>query len=114
MLQEVVSALSLRRNILINAARQSGLSYSFLPPAPPLVSRHLLDSGLVILSRFPISHSGSMTYKHWCNVDQIMAKGALYAAVEVSQDLSVHVFTTHLQSSMAYQMLNMAHTRHNA
>ena len=40
----------------------------------------------------------SITYNDFCSADQIMAKGALYAEVEVAGGIKMHVFNTHLQS----------------
>ena len=49
------AALSTRRNTIVRAAHEAGLVHSVLPPAPAIMSRQMVDSGLVILSRFPIT-----------------------------------------------------------
>eukprot|EP00656_Telonema_subtile_P006828 TRINITY_DN13181_c0_g1_i3.p1 TRINITY_DN13181_c0_g1~~TRINITY_DN13181_c0_g1_i3.p1 ORF type:complete len:416 (+),score=73.94 TRINITY_DN13181_c0_g1_i3:188-1435(+) len=98
LLQEAVSAASSRRSTIIKAAHRAGLVHTVLPPAAKALSRNMIDSGLMILSRFPIHKEGSLTFKAACYIDQICAKGALYAQVRMSPTHTLHVFNTHLQS----------------
>ena len=60
---------------LIQDARAAGLAHTVLPPPPALLSRHFLDSGLLILSRFPIVAHASMTYQAASDADATMAEG---------------------------------------
>lgn len=100
----------------------------FLRVQPSWFSGFLVDGGLTIVSRFPIVSSDQVTFGKGATVffflfawpgrllstpraglhsDQLAAKGALYALVELPVEesepdgapLRMHVFCTHLQSS---------------
>lgn len=68
----------------------------------------LVDGGLSIVSRYPITDSDFQVYSAFVgrSIDAIVAKGVLYALInivetdgEASFNTHVHVFTTHLQAS---------------
>lgn len=96
--QELFTALNHRRPKVINSARDSGLSYTSLPPKPPLLSIQKVNSGLLTLSRFNITKTIFKPYKNFSGVDSIAHKGVLYSKIEIS-DQVLHLFNTHLQAS---------------
>jgi hypothetical protein len=58
------------------------------------------DSGLIILSKYPIIESSAMTYSSSSSSDRLANKGVLYARIQVSSSEGdyIHVFNTHIQS----------------
>ena len=77
---------------LVCAARERGFPHAVRAPRPP--SCKLLDSGLLVLSRLPISASAQLSFTHpGCGVERVVTNGALYARVN-----GVALFVAHLQS----------------
>jgi len=64
-----------------------------------IFSKHIVDGGLTILSRFPIIASDSIVFSKGISADSLAAKGVLYAKIEVSEKFQFHLFNTHLQAS---------------
>jgi sphingomyelin phosphodiesterase len=65
----------------------------------PLLSKQVIDSGLLIISKYPIIATDSVRYSDGTSYDAFCAKGCLYAKVQVDRNSFVHVFATHLQAS---------------
>lgn len=104
LLQELWNGFSLvrgkkRRNVLIEQAKQLGFEHSVTPPKVFAKEKKLMDSGLVILSRFPIVEEDSLTYSASCNYDRYAAKGALFAKLKLPNGELLNVVNTHLQAS---------------
>jgi sphingomyelin phosphodiesterase len=78
---------------------QNGFKYVVSSRHVPLLSHHVIDSGLLILSKYPIIATDSVVYKEGCSFDRFAAKGAVYAKVQIGTRRFVHVFATHLQAS---------------
>lgn len=91
-------------------------------PSYPTMLRHgiISDNGLVIASRFPIWHRGSYTFRNRDRSDAIMAKGCIFAEIEVpcadaSASERVVFFNVHLRpeerapsdSSQVQQMVHL-------
>ena len=68
------------------------------------MSKHsiITDSGLLILSKFPIVDSGSMYFKS-THGRQLAPKGCLFAKIRLSDELFVIVVNVHLSSSSSAQ-----------
>jgi len=58
----------------------------------------VFDSGLAIVSKYPIDHIDYKIYKSGTAIDKYAMKGVLCAHVNVSPECSLLVFTTHLQA----------------
>jgi len=100
--QELFGTLSKRRHKLIKTAKKKwGLLYHAHSPHPSPWNKHLVDGGLVIISKFPILEDAYHVYKEGAASDVLSAKGVLYAKIQLRKDLLVHCFTTHLQASYA-------------
>uniref|UniRef100_A0A6B2LFQ4 Endonuclease/exonuclease/phosphatase domain-containing protein n=1 Tax=Arcella intermedia TaxID=1963864 RepID=A0A6B2LFQ4_9EUKA len=68
-----------------------------VPPSPPLLQQ---DSGLMILSKYPILQTWSLSFDHRGPTEYLSQKGALMAKIEVG-DKKVNVITTHLDARSA-------------
>ena len=97
LLQEMFE-LGGRQGSLIHYARAHGLPYHAGPVRPKIASKQLIDSGLLILSRYPIVQRDFLRFTRKMGADGLCSKGALYAKLQVAPDAYLHVFTTHTQS----------------
>ncbi|EAY09066.1 Endonuclease/Exonuclease/phosphatase family protein [Trichomonas vaginalis G3] len=86
----------------IEAANALGFKYVLTSKLPPLLNHQVIDSGLVIISKFPILESDCVRYTAGCGFDAFAAKGALYAKIQLDEKNHVHLFSTHLQASYQY------------
>eukprot|EP00834_Sanchytrium_tribonematis_P005102 NODE_288_length_10680_cov_0.431245.p5 type:complete len:285 gc:universal NODE_288_length_10680_cov_0.431245:1540-686(-) len=97
-LQEMFGSFSSRRKNLVEYAFSIGFKYHAVGPDRRIFRGKLIDSGLVILSRFPILETKSIQYSSALNPDKLSAKGALFIKIEI-QGNPLYVFNTHLQAS---------------
>ncbi len=71
-------------------------------PGPSLISGRLIDSGLLIASKYPFTHYDWITYTRGSGVDEIVAKGCLYVKLRITnaqkQEIPLHLFNTHMQA----------------
>ena len=58
------------------------------------------DSGLIILSKYPIIEGSAMTYSSSSGSDRLANKGVVYARIQISSSEGdyIHVFNTHIQA----------------
>jgi hypothetical protein len=99
--QELFSKANKRRHKICKAAVEYGLKYSTYvkPPSNTLKFKFpLIDSGLVVLSRFPIIDSDFRRYEAAWGWDRMADKGCLYAKILITQKFIIHVFNTHPQA----------------
>lgn len=61
---------------------------------PSLFSRSLTDSGLMIVSRFPIVQQDEFTFSKYYDVDGLSSKGILYAKILIG-DSYLYLFNSH-------------------
>ncbi|KAI9142005.1 Endonuclease/exonuclease/phosphatase [Paraphysoderma sedebokerense] len=97
--QELFGSYSSRRKRFIHAAAERGLKYSAEGPMGSIWKGKLVDSGLLILSRYPIVEMNNVMYDAGSTVDKLAAKGATYARIQLSSTRHLHLFNTHLQAS---------------
>lgn len=106
-LQEVFSTPALpwlcHQRMLVRMLEQRGFRWVVSSPQPGirrvLFSRQWTDSGLLILSRYPIEESHWLEFTHrGISLDAGAAKGALHARIRIG-DRRVHVFNCHLQAT---------------
>lgn len=97
-LQEVFGLFNIRKDTLIREATKRGFFYFVDTSTPNFISRFLSDSGQVILSRFPIQIHSFHEFYYGVVSDSYSRKGILYSKV-LFKDMSLHLFTVHLQSS---------------
>ena len=83
----------------VKLLRERGYKYIVSGELPGLFTRLCLDSGLLLISKYPIVAYDAMTYVDSYKIDYIYGKGALYGRVNVGNNAHVHVFVTHLQAT---------------
>ncbi|ORZ39539.1 hypothetical protein BCR44DRAFT_29844 [Catenaria anguillulae PL171] len=100
-LQETFSGYSSRVQRLEKAATRAGFLSHTRGPKGSMASGHLLDAGLLVLSRWPIKHSARLTFSRGVTVDRLASKGATYSLHEHPErpNVRLHLFNTHLQAS---------------
>jgi hypothetical protein len=82
------------------SARISFGPYYVLGPDTESCNLFKQDSGLLILSRFPIIAAGAFSFSDAQGSDRLANKGVVYARIKIgpSNDDYIHFFNTHLQS----------------
>lgn len=121
-LQELFGAFSSRRNTFLDAAKERGFNHCLTSPHVGWFSGFLVDGGLCIVSKHRIVAHDTITFPRGTASDQLAAKGALHALIEVASDDAsannqlLHIFCTHLQSSYypAQGPLSAAFAKSNA
>ena len=96
--QEVFTTLNDRKHKMIREGAKVGLKYYVSSRPPSFFSKYVVDSGLLILSRYEIIEND--TYDYFLNIsgDCPTKKGILYAKIKL-RDRYLFLFNTHLQSS---------------
>ena len=96
--QELFTTLNDRKHKMIREGGKAGLKYYLASKVPSFFSEYLVDSGLLILSRYEIVEND--TYEYYLNVsgDAPSNKGILYAKIKIN-DKYLFLFNTHLQST---------------
>jgi endonuclease/exonuclease/phosphatase family metal-dependent hydrolase len=83
----------------INKSAALGFKYVVSGATVPLLSRQVIDSGVLILSKYPILTTDAIVFEPGCSFDAFAAKGAVYAQIAIGPTRKVHVFSSHLQAS---------------
>eukprot|EP00002_Diphylleia_rotans_P036025 TRINITY_DN7901_c0_g1_i5.p1 TRINITY_DN7901_c0_g1~~TRINITY_DN7901_c0_g1_i5.p1 ORF type:complete len:341 (+),score=68.94 TRINITY_DN7901_c0_g1_i5:619-1641(+) len=136
-LQEVFSSIIDYSQIVTSAAKSHGLIYShkssvhrslgrttnafasmckMIPFAIGLSSdggsqaNPIVDGGLLILSRYPISKKSQLIFEAGAGADSLSAKGIIYCLVH-HPSTPIHVFCTHLQAGFNRNKCNRIHER---
>lgn len=79
---------------MIKIAKENGLKYyAYYKPT----TFSLVDSGLLIVSRYPIVKSQLFPYNSSTGFDKFSEKGVLYAKIKIN-DYFINVFNTHTQA----------------
>jgi hypothetical protein len=84
----------------VKQARRAGFGYHARCPAAQLSAGKLMDGGLLVLSRYPITTAEWCQFDTGVGVDRIAGKGVLYVALELGTQC-LHLFNTHMQASYA-------------
>lgn len=83
----------------ISIMQKKGFKYIVTNRRVPILSKFVVDSGVMILSKYPIIEFDDIAYKEGCSFDQFAMKGCVYAKIQISQKQHINVFATHLQAS---------------
>jgi sphingomyelin phosphodiesterase len=83
----------------VSLVHRHGFHYVVSSHPVPLLSSQVIDSGLLIISKYPIVATDSVRYDDGTSYDALCAKGSVYAKVQIGAGSFVHVFATHLQAS---------------
>eukprot|EP00762_Andalucia_godoyi_P007132 ANDGO_01870.mRNA.1 Sphingomyelinase DDB_G0288017 len=100
--QELFSFLTSRRELALELATARGYIYHAVMPGKTwrdVFRLKVIDSGLVIASRVPITKTRSVVFKVGCDIDAFTHKGCLGATIVSEAGVSVEIVTTHLQAS---------------
>jgi endonuclease/exonuclease/phosphatase family metal-dependent hydrolase len=95
------------RKQLLSMLHAAGFAHMVLPA--PAARGTLIDSGLVIASRFPVTEVRRLSFRDdggGCTPsgpDRHASKGALHAAVTAPNGKRYHVFNTHMQATYSRQ-----------
>ena len=100
LLQEVHTCFNFRCNNLIESASKHGLIYHHITYGSSMFSKHLSNNGLLILSRFPILKNDYISFNNYSGYDGIIEKGCNYCKIQIGINTNIHLFNTHLQSSV--------------
>lgn len=83
----------------VKLMKAKGFLYAVSAKKVRLLSRFVVDSGMLIMSKYPIEEIDTVEYTAGCSFDKLSAKGALYAKIKTGERSHIHVFTTHLQAT---------------
>lgn len=97
-LQEMYGLFNIRKEKMIKNAVDSGFFYYCEAPRPSFYSKHLIDGGLLIVSRFPIIESKFERFDHGALSDSICSKGVLFAKIQIKNSF-IGLFAVHFQAS---------------
>ncbi|KAI8817140.1 Endonuclease/exonuclease/phosphatase [Fimicolochytrium jonesii] len=102
-LTETFGTLTSRRERLLDAAAARGIKYWAHGPERNWWKGKFVDSGLLVMSRFPIMVIDSVEYGIGLGPDAVAAKGIVYAQINVADKEhnvhKVHLFVSHLQAT---------------
>jgi endonuclease/exonuclease/phosphatase family metal-dependent hydrolase len=96
--QEVFSGFNSFKPTLLTLAKKTGFLDYITASNPGFFSKFAIDSGLVILSRFPILERGEYAYTKFTGDCAAAKKGILYAKIGLRGHY-LHLFNTHLQAN---------------
>lgn len=98
-LQELFQLFSLNKSNLVQKALEKGFLWIVDTPNPSyLLSTKILDSGLLILSRYPVVDAKFHQFKQGALIDNISAKGVQFCTIQAF-DQQFNIFNTHLQAT---------------
>jgi endonuclease/exonuclease/phosphatase family metal-dependent hydrolase len=105
-----IDFISNRLNLMIEIGKKMGFKYYVSPNEISYFNISLVNSGLLILSKYPILESDCIKYQDGYGFDMMAEKGILYAkiAINLSNNLKdktvlINVFNTHVQSGDLYE-----------
>lgn len=83
----------------IKLMKQRGFKYVKRLRPVSMMSFHLIDGGVLLLSKYPILDTEQICYELSVGGDMLIAKGLLYAKIQTGPGTHCHVFATHLQAN---------------
>jgi sphingomyelin phosphodiesterase len=96
---------------LIFAAKQNGFPFAFHSPIPSIFSKHFVDGGVLLISKFKLSNHHWFKYHKSNGIDSLSEKGILYSRVHFDEDFDIHLFSTHMQANYPKVMKKCIRTR---
>ena len=97
--QEAFVGLTSHKATLVKYGAELGFDYIVTPTLPGFFSRALIDSGLIIMSWYPVLETDEIVFSKFLKSDALARKGALYAKIEVSPGRHLHLFNSHTQAN---------------
>lgn len=83
----------------VERLKSVGFKYFVSNKPVKILSKKVIDSGVLIASKYPIIETSNITYSKGCSFDDFASKGAVYAKIKIGKDKTINVFSTHLQAS---------------
>jgi endonuclease/exonuclease/phosphatase family metal-dependent hydrolase len=99
-MQEMFELMNGRQEQLIAAAREAGFAYALRGKWPSFFHTKFVDSGLLILSRYPILRHDFHIFQQGALIDKFSAKQVMYAEIALGST-RLHLFTAHTQATYA-------------
>ena len=96
--QELFTTLNDRKHKMIREGAKAGLKYYAYSKVPSFFSKYLVDSGLLILSRYEIIEKDFYEYFITISGDSVTGKGVLYTKIKINNKF-LFLFNTHLQAT---------------
>jgi endonuclease/exonuclease/phosphatase family metal-dependent hydrolase len=97
-LQEMFTLGSSRSQLMINSCIDMGLRYHVSIGSDFWRSMKPIDSGLFIISRYPIVEKDYIVFSQGKDIDGWSTKGVLSALIQITNQTQILVMTTHLQA----------------
>lgn len=102
-LQEMFGSFTWRQDRFLRTVRTMGFEHTACAPAGSIASRvcngHLLDGGLVLLSRYPLKDVDFLAFTAAAHSDRLACKGAIAARVHIPGSAHpLELLVTHLQA----------------
>ena len=116
--QEVFGVFSLFCNDLINRAKNKGFYWYVVPKNPNFFSCRFVDSGLTIISKYPIVHSETVVFNESTSFDRFAEKSFQYCIIDTlinkfnEHPKYLHLINTHLQSNYKINDSNISEIRY--
>lgn len=96
--QEMYRSLSENLDLFVEELQKYGFEYFCTTPLNPMSGPHLVDGGLMIVSKHRIILSESVQWTSGIFQDGMADKGGLYCQVEVTPGVRLHVMNIHIQA----------------
>lgn len=99
--QEVYGTLSLYCNKIIEYAKHKEFHWFIVPEKPKFFSIKMMDSGLLILSKYPIIYANTVPFQSGLIKDRFAQKSFQYCIIDTFKKDNkkyLHLINTHLQS----------------
>lgn len=99
LLQEVFTSFGTVKSSLVELAATAGLLHT---SGSFRTSNALVDSGLLVISRFPILRTEFCAFEKAAGVDRLASKGILLVEIELPPHERYLLFNTHMQAEYCY------------
>jgi endonuclease/exonuclease/phosphatase family metal-dependent hydrolase len=83
----------------VKAMQAQGFRYFARSPSAALFSLEVLDSGIIVFSKYPILATTFIAFDLSIEIDQFIGKGALYSQIQTGPGTHVHVWAVHPQAN---------------
>lgn len=104
--QESFDFLNYRTHNFLKKLEKLGFKYFLRHNSTKFTKFQSLDSGLMIISKFPIVDSEKKIFTVGVYNDGLVDKGMLYAKIEIRKNKFIHVINIHTQAIYMYKPLD--------
>ena len=86
------------RELMLSYTMKAGFLYRSMDPEIGYDQTHIMDGGVLIISRFPIVKTSHCGYSYSNDLDGAAHRGVVYARIQVGESF-MNVFSTHMCAS---------------